>query len=189
MRWESREGGRNWQKDPNTPQFLSRIWVSPADGGVYATATPIAYDTSGLFLTTSASYNSAAQPAGVLWKRGPASGTPVGARVLNGDLLVSCDWPTGVPNNDPRRQRAIGPGATFPVGHTTLHCTATDAFKHTGSADIEINVDDTTPPVLTVPPQVLASAPHLGTVTVPFTVTSRDAVHGPLTPSPPRTPP
>ena len=181
--FESRDGGRTWQQDAHSPKYLSRIWVSPADGSLYATVNPSVYDTNGLFLTSSSTFNSTFQPAGILWKRTAETGTPAGKRIVVGDLPVSCVYPTSVPLDNPRRQRAIGPGATFPVGVTTLLCTATDAFENTGPAPgpfpLNITVTDTTPPVLTVPGQVT------GTVGSPvdYVATARDLVKGPIDPT------
>jgi len=174
--WESRDGGRHWQPDPSSPKYLSRIWVSPADGGVYGTVNPSPYDTSQLFLTSTSTFNTSFQPAGILWKREPVTGTPAGARITVGDLPVTCVYPPTVPDGDLRKLRAIGPGATFPVGTTTLDCTATDAFEHPGpSGDpfhLHITVQDTTPPVITVPAQVT------GTVGTPvdYVATAKDLV-------------
>lgn len=51
-------------------------------------------------------------------------------------LPVSCEPPAG---------------SLFPIGTTTVVCTAKDALGHTGQASFTITVEDTTPPVLTVP--------------------------------------
>ena len=47
-------------------------------------------------------------------------------------------------------------GANFPVGTTTVTCTATDAHGNTGSATFHVTVTlvDTTAPVVTVPPDI-----------------------------------
>jgi hypothetical protein len=42
-------------------------------------------------------------------------------------------------------------GATFPLGTTTITCSATDSDNHTGTASFTIAVSDTTKPVLRVP--------------------------------------
>ena len=76
-------------------------------------------------------------------------------------------------------QRDVGPGATFPVGDTTLSCTATDVFGNSFTRPLLITVTDTRPPVLTVPAEV--RAPAAGPVT--FVATAIDAVDGPITPS------
>src|SRR5207244_2066776 len=41
-------------------------------------------------------------------------------------------------------------GSTFPIGRTTVMCTATDGRGNTGSASFTVTVADTTPPVVTV---------------------------------------
>lgn len=72
-------------------------------------------------------------------------------------------------------------GDTFPIGQTTVACTATDNAGNTGSASFKVTVTfvDTTPPVVTVPANqtVTATGPL---TTVPFTATATDNVDGPL---------
>ncbi|HXI55913.1 MAG TPA: HYR domain-containing protein, partial [Polyangia bacterium] len=183
--WESHDGGRNWQMDDTAPPYLSRLWVSAADGALFATITPAALDTTGLYYSASRNDPSIEKPGGVLWRRELTQDTETkpGARVVRADLRVSCDYPSTVPANDPRRQRAIGAGATFPVGPTTLHCTATDVFGNSSTNDITITVTDTTPPAITTPSSLASTAPSGGTVPVAFTVTAADAVDGPITPT------
>jgi hypothetical protein len=55
---------------------------------------------------------------------------------VDGPVAVTCDPASG---------------ATFPLGATTVTCTASDARGNTGSASFTVTVRDTTPPVLTVP--------------------------------------
>jgi hypothetical protein len=49
-------------------------------------------------------------------------------------------------------------GTSFPLGPTTVTCTATDAAGNTALASFTVNVVDTTPPVLTVPGDFTAEA-------------------------------
>src|SRR5262249_5218833 len=54
---------------------------------------------------------------------------------------------------------APGSGATFPLGDTTVTCTATDASGNHGSAGFVVRVVDTTPPSLATPTDFAADAP------------------------------
>ena len=66
-------------------------------------------------------------------------------------------------------------GATFPLGITTVHCTAEDASGNTNPSSFDVTVEDTTPPSLTVPSAVTqeATAPLGNAIT--FTATATDA--------------
>lgn len=44
-----------------------------------------------------------------------------------------------------------GSGSTFPLGETTVNCSATDAHGNTGTATFKVKVQDTTPPTLIAP--------------------------------------
>jgi hypothetical protein len=65
-------------------------------------------------------------------------------------------------------------GTLFPLGTTTVHCTVTDPF---GSAegDMLVVVTDTTPPVVTVPADIISA-----TQVVTFTATATDNIDGNL---------
>jgi len=69
-------------------------------------------------------------------------------------------------------------GSTFPLGLTTVSCTATDTHGNTASGTFTVTVADTTPPVLTinVTSPVEATGPNGAVVT--FTASATDAVSG-----------
>ena len=67
-------------------------------------------------------------------------------------------------------------GSRFPLGTTTVVCTATDSFGST-SGDFSVVVTDTVRPVLVLPASFSTTNPI-----VTFTVTATDAMDGPLTP-------
>ena len=69
-------------------------------------------------------------------------------------------------------------GSTFALGTTTVTCTATDAHNNTGSASFTVTVQDTTPPVVTVPPDMTAEATSPAGAPVAFTATAFDIVDG-----------
>jgi hypothetical protein len=74
-------------------------------------------------------------------------------------------------------------GATFPIGLTTVTCTATDTNANTASGTFTVSVKDTTPPVVTisVTSPVEATGPSGAAVT--YAATATDTVSGSLTPT------
>lgn len=74
-------------------------------------------------------------------------------------------------------------GNTFPVGATTVNCTATDGAGNAASGSFTVTVQDTTPPAITVPGNLTAEATGPTGATVTFTATATDAVSGAITPS------
>jgi large repetitive protein len=87
---------------------------------------------------------------------------------VSGSLTPSCSPPSG---------------STFPLGGTLVTCTATDGAGNSGSGSFTVTIQDTTPPVVTVPagPTVQATGP---TTPVTYTgVSATDTVSGSLTPS------
>ncbi|HEX3542138.1 MAG TPA: HYR domain-containing protein [Acidimicrobiales bacterium] len=69
-------------------------------------------------------------------------------------------------------------GATFPLGDTTVNCSATDAHGNKASGSFVVHVVDTTPPALSGPAGVTAEATGPGGAHVSFTVTATDVVDG-----------
>lgn len=67
---------------------------------------------------------------------------------------------------------APGSGSTFPLGTTTVACTATDALGNTTSDTFEVKVNDVMPPTLTVPASILRFA--LAPTPIDFVVTATD---------------
>jgi hypothetical protein len=70
------------------------------------------------------------------------------------------------------------PGATFPLGTTTVQCTATDAYNQTTTGAFTVTVADRTPPVVT---SIVATPsnlwpPNHKMVAVRVAVTAQDAV-------------
>jgi hypothetical protein len=78
-----------------------------------------------------------------------------------------------------------GSGSLFPIGATSVTCTATDAHGNTGSASFPVTVTlvDTTPPVVTVPGPITAEAQGPDGAQVTFTATAADNLDGPVTPA------
>jgi hypothetical protein len=164
--WDSPDGGLTWQQDISAPaQHVNNTWVSPVDGAVYATIMDGSIVTSDRFQQVGADRT---EDAGTLWKRTPTTGTPPGIPVVEGSIRPVC---TGA-NPD----MAIGPGSTFPLGDTTITCTATDVFR-TSTKTITITVQDTTPPQIQVPvPAPTGVAGPGQSVNITYNVTASDAV-------------
>ena len=96
-------------------------------------------------------------------------GTTVTQDNVGGDIRISCDKPSG---------------STFPVGDTTVNCTATDAAGNEASKSFKVTVTplpDTTAPTVTVPANIVAQATSAQGAQVTFTVTAQDNVDGTAT--------
>jgi hypothetical protein len=69
-------------------------------------------------------------------------------------------------------------GATFPLGTTTVTCTAADTHENTGTAQFDVTVVDTTPPALTLPGNLTVTAEDASGALVNFTASANDLVDG-----------
>lgn len=79
-------------------------------------------------------------------------------------------------------------GSTFPLGVTTVTCTATGADGSISTKTFTVTVQDTTPPVITVPANITVTVGKRATsAVVTFTVSAHDLVDGnvPAVASPP----
>jgi hypothetical protein len=90
--------------------------------------------------------------------------------VVDGDLTPTC---------------SPASGSTFPVGTTTVTCSASDSHGNTGSASFKVTVDvvDTTPPVLTLPADITTTSQSSGGTAVTYSATATDNIDGSITPS------
>jgi len=70
--------------------------------------------------------------------------------------------------------------SVFPIGSTTVFCTATDSAGNVGFASFVITVQDSTAPVVTVPGDFTVSAMSLFGSSVPFSVSALDDIDGVL---------
>jgi hypothetical protein len=66
--------------------------------------------------------------------------------------------------------------STFPLGATTVDCTATDHSGNTSTKSFKVTVQDTTPPAVHVPGDLTVAATGAGGANVTYTVTFTDAV-------------
>ncbi len=86
--------------------------------------------------------------------------------IVDGSLEVTCDHASG---------------ESFPMGVTTITCSATDAHGNTGTASFTVTVSDTTAPVVTPPADVTVEATGGSGAPVTFgTATALDTVDGPV---------
>jgi hypothetical protein len=110
-------------------------------------------------------------PAGLVAQATSAAGAvvafaPTAVDQIDGPRPVSC-LPTS--------------GSTFPVGRTDVTCSATDASGNRTDATFPVTVlapDDTTPPVLTVPTTITATATTMAGAVVVYEVSASDDVDG-----------
>jgi hypothetical protein len=71
-------------------------------------------------------------------------------------------------------------GATFPLGLTTVTCSATDAHGNTSSGSFDVTVQDTTAPTLTLPGDITVFAASAAGASVPYLASATDLVDGAL---------
>ncbi len=71
-------------------------------------------------------------------------------------------------------------GSTFPLGTTTVACSAVDAAGNVGTANFTVTVRDTTAPVLSLPAGIVAEATGPGGAAVGFAASASDLVDGPV---------
>lgn len=69
-------------------------------------------------------------------------------------------------------------GSTFAIGTTTVSCSATDANNNTGTASFTVTVSDTTPPIVTVPANLIQEATGASGATASFLASASDIVDG-----------
>ncbi len=79
---------------------------------------------------------------------------------------------------DPNPSLTCSPlsGATFPLGTTTVNCSATDSAGNTSYASFNVTVVDTTAPTLNLPADIVTYQTVPGGSVVNFTVTATDLV-------------
>jgi hypothetical protein len=80
-------------------------------------------------------------------------------------------------------QCSPAPGSSLPVGVHVVSCAAVDAHGNAAAAAFEVEVRDTTAPLVTVPVAVAATASSAAGAIVSFDATASDLVDGTLTPT------
>jgi hypothetical protein len=163
--------GLDYPLGPDTVGQWLRLSVTMTDGaGQQATAT-------------SAAFGPIVGPPVVTAPPAPLSveaTSPAGATVDYANLVSASD-----PLEGPLTPDCVpASGATFPLGSTTITCTATNGSGITAApASFTADVVDTTAPVVTVPASVTAAAATSAGTSVTFTATADDLVDGPITPT------
>jgi hypothetical protein len=74
-------------------------------------------------------------------------------------------------------------GSTFPLGTTTVSCSATDKAGNTASGTFAVTVQEKTAPVVTVPSDMTVEATGPSGAVVKFSASASDVVDGAVTPS------
>jgi HYR domain len=85
--------------------------------------------------------------------------------VVDGGVPVVCDHSSG---------------DTFPLGTTTVSCSATDAHSNAASGSFKVTVQDTTPPALSLPADISVFAASNSQATVTYSASASDLVDGPV---------
>lgn len=110
---------------------------------------------------------------------------------LPADMTLEATGPSGVAANfsatandavDGSRPVTCSPasGSTFPLGMTTVNCSASDTSGNTANGSFNVTVQDTTLPLLTLPANITAEATSPAGATVTFSASALDLVHGTL---------
>jgi HYR domain len=134
---------------------------------VQQTGTVTVQDTTPPTVTVPANVTTSTDnPGGKPVTYGDATATDI----VDGSLTPTCSPPSG---------------STFPVGTTTVTCSATDAHGNTGSASftVTVSLNDTIPPVVTVPADFTVETESSAGTTVTFSASANDDKDGPLTPT------
>ncbi len=111
-------------------------------------------------------------PAGITFEATGPGGAAVtfgtsASDLVDGSIAPDCDATSG---------------ATFPLGITTVTCSATDAHGNTSGGSFDVTVHDTTAPTLTLPGDITAEATGPSGAAVTFGTSAVDAVDGSIAP-------
>jgi large repetitive protein len=116
-------------------------------------------------------------PANITVDTTDASGTAVSFTASATDLVDGPVSITCIPAS----------GLVFPIGQTTVNCSATDAHKNTANGSFTVTVTltivDITPPTVTVPADIAAEATGLSGAVVSFIASANDNVDGTVVPT------
>lgn len=83
--------------------------------------------------------------------------------LVDGNVAVNCDADSG---------------DTFPLGTTTVHCSATDAHTNTASGSFTVTVQDTTAPTLNLPNNITVNPTSNSQAVVNYSASASDIVDG-----------
>ncbi|MCI0635271.1 MAG: HYR domain-containing protein, partial [Actinobacteria bacterium] len=102
---------------------------------------------------------------------------PTGAKI---DFVAKAN---DVADRRPHVSCSPASGSTFPLGATTVRCSARDASGNRASASFTATVVDTTPPMLTLPANRTVQATSTKGASVTYTASASDLVDGAVTPT------
>jgi HYR domain len=162
--------------DPSSTDASSTTTTDPAtDSSSTTTTEPVTTTTTTTDSTSTSTTTDPTSSTTTAPVDNPPSFTNVPADITveangPGGSAVNYTKPTAVDDQDGPRPVACSPdsGATFPLGPTTVTCTATDLGGNSAQATFTVTVHDTTPPSLVVP------APHSVYATSALGVTDSD---------------
>jgi hypothetical protein len=144
--------------------------------------TAITADTRGTTLTCTATSDGGTASASVTVKRDATPPTINVPSAVSAEATSAAGAPVvysvSVVDLDPSPTWTCGPrsGSLFPLGSTTVACTATDAAGNTASASFVVTVADTTAPSLSLPTSFAVDATSPGGAVVSYVATATDGV-------------
>jgi hypothetical protein len=161
--------------DPHGPVAVS---CTPPSGSSfpYGATTVSCTATDGLGNSSSGSFTVTVQDVTAPVLTTPGNVTRSVNGVLSAVVTFTVTADEGTPTCSPAS------GSSFPLGATTVVCTATDVSGNTGSASFTVAVSDTTPPTLTLPGTITRTVNAAAGAVVTFTATAADGPT-PLTPT------
>lgn len=164
-----------------TPTVSALSGPRAADGLGSRTASCSYTDAGGLSGTASATYSIVDTTAPALSSVSDLALDAVDASGAPGSYTA----PTATDAVDGSRPVTCAPasGSTFPIGTTTVTCSASDLSGHSASTTFAVSVADHTAPVVTVPADVTVNATSPSGASHSFTATATDNVDGSLTAS------
>ena len=164
-----------------TPAVTALSGPRADDGLGSRTATCSFTDSSGLTGTASATYQVVDTTAPYV---APPSHLTVEATSASG-AIVEFTEPSGTDAVDDQvpARCAPAPGSVFPLGSTTVSCTATDREGNAGTASFTVDVADTSRPQVTVPESETVAATGASGAAFVYSASATDTVDGVLTPS------
>lgn len=156
---------------------------SPASGATFPLGTT-AVDCS----ATDSSGNTVHSSFGVLVEDTTAptlhSSSDLTVEATHGGTIVTYALPTASDAVDGTDAVSCGPssGASFPLGHTTVTCSASDAAGNTASGNFDVLVADTTAPVIQAHADLSAEATGAAGATVTYSApAASDSLDGAVT--------
>ena len=171
----------SWTDDNDGSGTATPVVTGPAGKLGTQTVSCSRTDSGGLTGTASASYSIVDTTGPALTTVADVSASAVDANGAGGTYTA----PSATDAVDGDRPVTCTPasGSTFPLGASTVTCTATDLSGMRGTTSFAVTVADTTAPVVTVPTDVTVDATSPAGAAYSFTATATDNVDGDLTPS------